>query len=238
MKVLVVDDEPPARRRLARMLADLKVEVTDELEDAMGVLQALESGVVDALFLDVEMPGLSGLALASRALLPPVVFVTAHERYAVAAFDVQAVDYLLKPVRPERLKSAVERLRARISTPSNAASAVAGESSDAIPRIVSHSRGLAQLFDARDIARFWSSDKYTVFKADGVEHMIDEPLQALEQRLSPYGFLRIHRAELVRANAVRALRADVGIYEVILSDGQTAKVSRRALSSVRAALGI
>jgi two-component system LytT family response regulator len=241
--VLVVDDEAPARRRLSRMLAELDdVEVVAQLEDAEGLLRALKASTADVVFLDVEMPGISGIALAAHAQLPLVVFVTAHERYAVDAFEVEAVDYLLKPVRPERLKAAVDRVRARqLSGPLSAPNpplnvAQGGEPSPA--RVTSHARGLVRLFDAREIARFWSADKYTLFVADGAEQMTAESLSALELRLAAHGFVRVHRGELVRADAVRALRSEAGQHELILADGQIAKVSRRALSALRAALGL
>lgn len=242
MKALVVDDEAPARRRLSRMLCERQVAVLAQLEDAPSLLNALTTHAADVVFLDIEMPGLSGLTLAAHARLPPVVFVTAHEHYAARAFDVEAVDYLLKPVRSERLDTALERVRARAALRAlDATSAREDPRQDeplAVPRVVSHSRGLARLFDAREIARFWSSDKYTLFLADGLEQMTDESLSALEERLAPHGFLRVHRAELVRADAVRALRSAAGQFEVILHDGQAVKVSRRALASVRAALGL
>jgi DNA-binding LytR/AlgR family response regulator len=168
--------------------------------------------------------------------LPAIVFVTAHEHYAVEAFNVQAVDYLLKPVRPERLLAAVERVRARKA---GKAPATAQPDARAVPpRVTSTSRGLIQLFDAREITRFWASDKYTLFRAGGEERLTEEPLAALEERLEPFGFLRVHRAELVRTDAVRALRLVDGHYELSLSDGQRARVSRRALPAIKLALGL
>lgn len=118
MKALVVDDEDPARRRLARMLGEIaNVEVMGELEDGDAVLRALERQPADVLFLDVRMPGFDGIGLAQRYVdLPPIVFVTAYDHYAVSAFELNAVDYLLKPVRIERLVTAVERVRARQMT--------------------------------------------------------------------------------------------------------------------------
>jgi AraC-like DNA-binding protein len=107
-----------------------------------------------------------------------------------------------------------------------------------IPRVISSRRGVIRLFDAREITRFWSFEKYTLFMMRGEEHMSEEPLNALEERLRTHGFLRIHRAELVRMDAVRALRMQDGICEVELSDGQLAKVSRRSVATVKCALGL
>jgi DNA-binding LytR/AlgR family response regulator len=240
---MLVDDEAPARRRLARMLEALTdVLVVAQLEDTSGVLQALAAQPADVLFLDVRMPGLDGMSLAhSQRGLPPIVFVTAHAEYAARAFAVDAVDYLLKPVRPERLVTAVERVCKRIASfapaepPAPASPRVAAPGP---PRIVVNTRNLIQLFDARAITRFWSSDKYTLFRAGAEEHLTEEPLAALADRLLGFGFLRVHRAELVRGDAVSALRIVDGHHEVCLSDGQTARVSRRALPAIKAALGL
>jgi DNA-binding LytR/AlgR family response regulator len=241
VKALVVDDEAPARRRLSRMLSEIAgVEVVGQLEDGDSMLAALETCDAEVLFLDVRMPGMDGITLAQRyAELPPIVFVTAYDRYAVDAFEVNAVDYLLKPVRPERLTAAVERVRVRQLASREAVGRALGAAvKSQVPRVISSSRGLIKLFDARLITRFWASEKYTLFVADGVEQMTEEPLSTLEERLAAHGFTRIHRAELVRTDAVRALRVQTGSCEVELSDGQVAKVSRRALASIKSALGL
>jgi DNA-binding LytR/AlgR family response regulator len=242
VNALVIDDEAPARRRLSRMLETLTgVRVLAQLEDVSGLVEALRNQPVDVLFLDVCMPGMDGMTLAqSRHELPPIVFVTAHHEYAAQAFAVDAVDYLLKPVRPERLVAAVERVckRAASASPRASGSAPPPIAAPSAPRIIVNTRHLIQLFDARTITRFWSSDKYTLFLAGGEEHLTEEPLTALAERLSAFGFLRVHRAELVRGDAVSALRIIDGRYEVCLSDGQSARVSRRALPAIKLALGL
>jgi DNA-binding LytR/AlgR family response regulator len=242
VKVAVVDDEAPARRRLARMLREVDgVDVVGEAEDGDGALRLLETTAVDALFLDVRMPGLDGLALVQRyADLPAVVFVTAYDAYAVQAFELNAVDYLLKPVRPERLAEAVRRLRARgaVERESVARAFHAAAPAKGAARVVAAERGVIRLFDARAVTRFWALEKYTAFRADGAEHLTEEPLSALESRLTGEGFMRVHRGELVRADAIRALRSVDGGFEVELADGQRARVSRRLLAAVRAALGL
>ncbi len=240
MKVLVVDDEEPARRRLKRMLAELPgVEVAGEAEDGEAALRLVTSLKPDALFLDIRMPKLDGLTLAARwAELPPIIFVTAYDEHAVQAFEVNAVDYLLKPVRPERLEAAVERLRKRSGSarvPPAALEAVAPAKGT---RIVTSSRGVICFFEAKDVVRFWSSDKYTLFNAGGEEHMTEEPLDSLESRLAAHGFLRVHRAELIQLGHVKSLAVEDGITEAVLSDGQRARVSRRSAPELRRALGV
>jgi len=233
----VVDDEAPARRRLARMLGAIgDVEVSAELEDAEALLRALELGTPDVIFLDVRMPGMDGLRLVQQqADLPPIVFVTAYDEYAVRAFELDAIDYLLKPVRPERLQATVARVRARMHA---AHAELARTAASAPPRVVSATRGVIRAFDARSITRFLASDKYTSFLADGAEQLTEESLNALELRLVGHGFVRVHRAELVRSDAVRELRVIDGGHELVLSDGQVARVSRRALGAIKLALGL
>ena len=230
MKAFVVDDEAPARRRLTRMLEAIDgVTVIAQLEDGEALLRALEARSPDVIFLDVRMPGVDGMTLAQRhGDLPPIVFVTAYDEYAVRAFELEAVDYLQKPVRPERLANAVARVRSRL----------APRTSDTIPRVISATRGVFCVFDARTITRFWACDKYTNFRADDAEHLTEESLNALEERLGAHGFVRVHRAELVKLDAIRSLRIIDGGHEIALADGQVVRVSRRALPAIKAALGL
>ena len=243
LRALVVDDEAPARRRLIRMLEELGgVEVVAQAEDGEQALEQINASQPDVVFLDVRMPRMDGLSLAQRyAKLPPLVFVTAYDAFAVQAFEVDAVDYLLKPVRSERLASALEKVRARTRAGAEPA-AIALEKvqpqAAAGTRVVASTRGLIRLFEATELTRLWSSDKYTVFSSGGEEHLTEEPLTALEARLAPHGFLRTHRSELVNLQAVRSVRFADGMYQVELSDGQHARVSRRSIIDVKRALGL
>jgi DNA-binding LytR/AlgR family response regulator len=236
LRALVVDDEAPARRRLSRQLAELEVEVVGEAGDGEAALEAVRALKPDVVFLDIRMPGLDGLTLAQRFTeLPPLVFCTAWNEFAVQAFEVNAVDYLLKPVRTERLAKAVEKLATRVASPGveKALEAIAPANP---ARLISGGRGEVRFFDARAVTRLWASDKYTLFFADGAEHLTEESLVSLAQRLAPFGFVQVHRSELIRLDAVRALRSEDGVHEVTLSDGQVARVSRRELAGVRQAL--
>jgi DNA-binding LytR/AlgR family response regulator len=250
VNVLIVDDEPPARRRMRRLLADLPgVEVVGEAGSADQALAALAARGADVVLLDIRMPGLDGLELVARyAELPPVIFVTAHDEFAVRAFELDAVDYLLKPVRPERLAAALDRVRRRArraepsaSDPPRLADALARLSragGAARPRVVVMERGAVRLFDACAVARYWAEDKYTLFLADGAERLTLEPLVELEARLAPHGYLRVHRAELIDVARVRALVSDASGQLAELDDGQRARVSRRRAAELRAALGL
>jgi DNA-binding LytR/AlgR family response regulator len=232
--VVVVDDEPVARRHLIRMLSALEgVEVVGDAEDGMCALDAIARTRPDLLLLDIHMPGLDGLALAARyAELPPVVFVTAYDEHAVEAFELGAIDYLLKPVRPARLAQAIDRAGVRGSARASF-QALAPAAPGDVPRVVTSDRGALRLFDARTITRFHAVDKYTAFVAGDREHLTEEPLAALEDRLRPHGFVRVHRGELIALAAIESLAAGDGGHEARLRDGQVARVSRRLVALVK-----
>jgi DNA-binding LytR/AlgR family response regulator len=162
-----------------------------------------------------------------------VVFVTAYDEHAIRAFELGAIDYLMKPVRPARLAQAIERAGVRGSARAGFAALATAPLADAAPRVVVSDRGTVRLFDTHQITRFRAIDKYTAFVVDGEEHLTEEPLAALEVRLQRHGFVRVHRGELV------ALRAIVSFAEqqVRLCDGQVARVSRRLSATLRRRLG-
>lgn len=170
--------------------------------------------------------------------MPPIIFVTAHAGFALKAFELHALDYLLKPVRLERLQAAVEHARAlqgAIRGRQKALELLAPAQQSS--KVITRARGELRIFDAKRISRFSALDKYVSFEEDGQQQLIEESLNQLEVRLAPFGFLRVHRAELVNLNRLRALRSQDGIHEVELEDGQVARVSRRFLADVKRALG-
>jgi DNA-binding LytR/AlgR family response regulator len=227
-----VDDEAPARSRLVRLLEGVPgTSVVGEASTGREALAAIDALKPDVVLLDVEMPELDGIRVAAEAL-PPVIFVTAYDRHAVPAFDVDAADFLLKPVRRERLLQALDRAARRLPAP------IARTADGAIPRVVAVDRGTTKIFDARTLTRFWASEKYTLFLGDGAECLTVEPLSTLESRLVAHGFVRVHRGELVRLSAVRGLRYLDGAIEAELEDGQVARVSRRCVSMLKIELGI
>lgn len=243
LRALIVDDEPLARRRLARLLGDFDdVSVIGEAADADEALVAIRAHRPDVVFLDIRMPGASGLELAaSFDDLPPVVFTTAYDEFAVEAFDAAAVDYLLKPIQRKRLARSLSRLRER----SDGAAPIADEVRQAVrhalqggARICAQEGNATHLFEADHIARFYAADKYTVFRHEGREFLVESSLNDLERRLTGHGFFRIHRAELVNLRQVRTLQSDAHGASVVLTDGQTARVSRRLLADLKRALDI
>lgn len=231
MRVLVVDDEQLARRRMVRMLDRISdVEVVGEAADGIEAREQVIKLVPDLVLLDIDMPELDGLSLASE-LDVPVVFTTAHAQHAVEAFDLEAKDYLLKPVSEGRLQKAIERVR-------SGSTAGSGPDPDGVPRVSARIGTAVHVFDARTIPRFFASDKYTLFHRAGEEFVLDESLNALEKRLSPHGFFRVHRGELVRLAAVTTLHTLDDGPVVELDDGQRATVSRRQLGELKRRLGV
>ena len=233
MRVLVVDDEEPARRRLVRMLERLGgVEVVGEAGDGEQALELVRERGPELLLLDIDMPEMDGLELAELPGVPLVIFTTAHAEHAVRAFEVAAVDYLLKPIARERLAEAIERARAR------AGRSAAPAASTEPPRITARSGGTVHVIDASEITRFHATDKVTIFVHEGRELVLDDSLNALEERLRAHGFFRTHRSELVSLAAVKALHSDGGSTTVELRDGSRAAVGRRVVAELKRRLGI
>ena len=240
MKVLVVDDEPLARRRLCRMLAKLRVEVGGEAADGAEALALVARERFDALLLDIRMPGMDGLALAASSdELPPIVFTTAYDEHAVRAFEVSAVDYLLKPVKLERLRAALDKV-ARAPAAALPALRVLLErvARPEIKPLAARAGTTVRLLDPRGVARIRAEDKYALVRDEGRDYLLDESLRALEERLAPLGFLRVHRAELVNLARVRALHVEDDAPSLELDDGQRVPVSRRLAPELRRRLGL
>lgn len=223
VRVLIVDDEPPARRRLARLVAEVGSTVIGEAGDADEALDAIRRLDPDVVLLDIRMPGTDGVTLARMLdARPIVVFTTAHAEFALDAFDAAAIDYLLKPISRDKLARALDRARARMAAVPAAP-----------PRLIARTGDRIDVHVATAITRFWSDEKYTAFAAGGAEHLLDESLNTLEERLVPWGFVRVHRGELIQLARIRRLRdaGDGAIAE--LDDGQEARVSRRSLPDLR-----
>ena len=244
MRAVVVDDEAPARRRLIRMLERLeRVTVVGEAGDAAEARRVIEQQRPDVVLLDIQMPEETGLQLAAWPTMPAIVFVTAYDEHAVEAFELAAIDYLLKPVAQARLDKALARVRDRGGgvDPDRLAEALRAvlpnHAEPRTPRLAARDGSTLHVFDARDIARISARDKYAVFVLDGREYVLDESLTALEGRLAAHEFVRVHRGELVNLGRVVALHGSEGAAELELADGTRAPVSRRLLPEVRRRLG-
>lgn len=237
MKVLIVDDEAPARERLKQLLSDLGGwELAGEAGDGEQALALAAQTPPDVVLLDIRMPGLDGLEtarhLAGLAQPPAVIFVTAYDHYAVQAFDANAVGYLVKPVRRERLAAAL----ANAARPNRAQLQQLGQALDSPARsqICARQRGALVRVPIETVWYFRAEDKYVVVRHDQGEVLIEEPLKDLEDEFGDR-FLRIHRSTLVDLNRVEALDKDRAGHPVVrLRDSEERlDVSRRLLPEVR-----
>jgi DNA-binding LytR/AlgR family response regulator len=207
LSVLAVDDVPPALADLCRLLADSPdIAEVASAGDALSALRMIQSGTYDAVFLDISMPGLDGLELASlltRLNEPPViVFVTAYEQHAVAAFGIGAVDYLLKPVRAERLADALARVNRVLPT------AASASSPDAMAALPVESAGRTRYIRRTEVHYVEAHGDYVRLHAVSGVHVVRMPISRLDEYWAPAGFVRVHRSFLVALDAVRELRSD------------------------------
>ena len=240
LRVLIADDEALARRRLRRLLEEAgDLTIVAECETGAAALAALESLDVDVALLDVQMPGLSGLDVSSAAadLGVEVVLVTAHPEHAVRAYEQGVVDYVVKPVDPERLALALERVRARLTPPPPP---VAAPSAPVLPgRLAVTVKDEVRLLAPADVACA-VLDGELVRLSVGAETVWTElSLQELERRLEGAGFLRVHRRALVNLAQVDRLRPlATGGYVAITHAGEEVPVSRQQARRLRQRLGI
>ncbi|MFB7371413.1 LytR/AlgR family response regulator transcription factor [Streptomyces sp. NPDC056222] len=241
VRVLAVDDEEPALGELLYLLrADPRVRSAEGATDATEALRrigrALDAGpdgddAIDVVFLDIHMAGLTGLdlarLLAGFARPPLIVFVTAHEGFAVQAFDLKAVDYVLKPVRRERLAEAVRRVRELVH-----ASAVPAAPLTAPEQIPVELGGVTRFVAVDDIAYVEAQGDYARLHTDDGSHLVRIPLSTLEERWADRGFVRIHRSHLVALGRIDELRLDGGATSVRVGSTELA-VSRRHSRQLR-----
>jgi len=226
--VLVADDELPAVEELAYLLGqDPRIGTIHRASGGAGALAVLSTETVDAVFLDIHMPGLSGLELAqaiNRSASPPVVvFVTADDELALEAFDLAAVDYLLKPVRPERLAKTVGRVAELVATPAAAA---------AVELITVDQGGVSRVIRLDEVRFVQAQGDYARLHTAEASYLVRVPLADLERRWSGSGFLRIHRSYLVCMPFVTALKLSSAKPTVSVSNADL-PVSRRHLPALR-----
>lgn len=246
LRVLIVDDEELARLRMRSLLADCMepaAEVVGEASTAAAALQWLTQHPCDVVLLDIRMPGLDGIQLAQRVRSlprpPGLVFVTAHAEHAVDAFDLEAIDYLTKPVRRARLQEALTRVVQRLGM---APPAPAAAAADQQPAIVVNDRGSLARVPLAEVLYLKAELKYVTLRTAQHSYVLDDSLTELESRLGEE-FLRVHRNAIVARGAVRALERRVdpdeggeGWAVRVSPTDEWLAVSRRQLSAVRDAL--
>lgn len=250
IRTLIVDDEPLARERLRQLLAaEPDVELVGECADGRQAVAAIEQQIPDLLFLDVQMPELDGfgvLAALETPKLPVVVFVTAYSQHALKAFEVHALDYLLKPFDRERFQTALNRARAHLQQ------ARTGELSQrltamladlkpepkAADRLVIKVAGRVIFLRAAEIDWVEAADNYVNLHAGAEAHMLRETMASLEARLDPKRFLRINRSTIVNVDRIKELQPMFhGDYAVILRNGARLTLSRGFRDKLQHMLG-
>jgi len=237
LRTLIVDDEPLAVERLQLLCArNSGLTVIGTAAEGGSALRLIESLKPDLLLLDIQMPGMDGMALArtlvSREVRPAIIFVTAFDRFAVAAFDVAAVDYLLKPVEEDRLERAIARIRKEIAaTP---APASAGASRFTREFWVPHRSGIVRIA-ARDIDLIEAERDYMRLNVGPRSYLLHETITELERQLDPAEFVRLHRSTLVRRDRITGFRHNgQGAWEAEIKDGRWLRVGRTYLANARA----
>jgi DNA-binding LytR/AlgR family response regulator len=254
MRAFLVDDEALALKRLDRMLAATnRVQVIASSTDPVSAIPAILDAKPDVLFLDIEMPGMTGFEMLGHLEPQPwVVFTTAYDRYALEAFAVNSVDYLLKPIEAAHLDRAldkIERLRASAATPPDMsdllqrlAAAAQSVRSPAYPeRVASKVGERIEFVDLAQVTHFFASDKLTFAATGAKNYAVDYTIQELEQKLDPGKFVRVHRATLVNVAHVQELHSwFAGGMMLRLKDAKHTelKVSRDRVRALKERLGI
>jgi two-component system, LytTR family, response regulator len=247
LRLLIVDDEPLIRAGIRECLSHVdRIEVVGECGSGAEAMQAIASQQIDLVLLDVQMQDLTGLDVVEKigpAHMPPVVFITAYDEYAVKAFELNAVDYLLKPFDNSRLRASVERARERIAERRNTSLA------DQLQALLnSRARRWPERIIVRDGERFdfvpvesieWieSANNYVQVHCGPRHHLLAESLSSLESRLNPARFLRIHRGRIVNLSRIVAVHSLLnGTYEVELHSGTRLTSGRQYKAAVQAVI--
>jgi DNA-binding LytR/AlgR family response regulator len=230
MKILITDDEAPARARLRFLLDELgESDVIEASSVSEAIRQTADAGV-DVILLDIRMPLLDGFDLVS--LLPEpkpaIIFVTAYDEHAVKAFDVEATDYLTKPVRKERLQQALARVRKTSG----------GKSAGKLTRITAERANTLHVLDVDDCAVFHADDKLTYVRFQGAAYRVASTLDELEARLDVDRFIRSHRHSIVNLAQVASIRSDIGGWVIKLKDGTEWDVARRRVGELKERVGM
>lgn len=247
MRAFLVDDEPLALKRLERMLAAIKrVEIAGTSTDPVEAVPAILEAKPDVLFLDIEMPGMTGFEMLAQLQPQPwVVFTTAYDRYALEAFGVNSVDYLLKPIEAAHLDRAldkIERLRGTAATPPAMAELIRRLTPPSYPnRVASKVGDKIEFVDLEQVTHFFASGKMTFAATPLKNYAVDYTIQELEQKLDPARFVRIHRATLVNIAHVLELHSwFAGRMMLRLKDPKHTElaVSRDRVRALKQRLGI
>lgn len=229
LRVIIVDDEPPARSLLRLLCVEAGVDVLGEAEDGASAMALLQGLSPDVILLDIAMPRIGGMEVArqlrERSGGPPIIFTTAFAEYAVAAFDVGAVDYLLKPIDPARLRVAFERARATLSSQATAS----------VDHIWVPTRTDLQRVELGAIDRIEAERDYVSLYSGMRSYLFRATMNAFEKRLPDGKYLRVHRSTILRRDMIASLKHEgAGVWSIVLTDGTTARIGRSYLEAVKA----
>ncbi len=258
IRTLIVDDEPLAREGVRVLLQqDPDVEVVGECANGREAVRAIEDLGPDLLFLDVQMPEIDGFEVLTRidaARMPVVVFVTAYDQHALRAFEVHALDYLLKPFKDERFRTALEHAKTQIrqqkvsevsqrlvalleQTTGKASTPAPSDDEPYLRRLVVKTGGRVFFINVEEIDWIEAADYYVRLHVGRASHLLRETMSNLERQLDPQQFQRIHRSTIVQLDCIAALEPVYhGDYVVLLRDGTQLKMSRRHRQKVEAVL--
>ncbi len=256
IRVLIVDDEPLAREGVRLLLSkDKDFEIVGESANAATALSAVNKLHPDLLFLDVSMPGKNGFDLLKdipQAVMPMVIFVTAHDKYAIPAFEVHALDYLLKPIIESRFMATLQRVKSYVAQKQQAQmssklvslldqlqlAADRRASGGYLERFAVRTGDVISFVLAKDVDWIEAADYYAVLHCGRKTHLVRQPIKELESNLDPKKFVRIHRSTIVKIDCIKEVqRLSDGGYEVLLTDQARLKLSRTYLPALQELLG-
>ena len=247
LRVVIADDEPRARQFMEKLLKEHEgIDVVGVAKSGGEALATIARTKPDVAFLDIHMPDLSGLEVARHLKgddTPIVVFVTAYDQHAVEAFEIAALDYVLKPIRRERLAETVKRVQAEAASGGRRGNATAvrealaseplQQSAQPLTRLPVRHRREVKLLDLADVPLVVSRDRLVLARSEGKEYLVDYTLQELETRLPAGHFVRVHRGALVNVNAIESYGAEDGVLVLRLKDGTRVEASERRAAEVR-----
>jgi two-component system, LytTR family, response regulator len=243
---VLADDEVLARQKLRQLLREERdLEIVGECASASETVELVRAAKPELLFLDIRMPGMDGfdvigaLSCENNVPMPAIIFTTAYDQYALRAFEVHAIDYLLKPFTAQRLQSAIQRVReralAKVSTVDSGGQN--GNAPGSGSRIVFKSRGRILFLPVADIRWVGAEENYVRLSTGPETHLLRETMSRLESRLDPQVFLRVHRSFIVNLNFVKEVRTEQdGESVVVMTDGQKVAMSRGYRSRIMESL--
>jgi two-component system LytT family response regulator len=243
-RVLIAEDEKPARDKLARWCQDVaELEVVAQCADGLAAVRAIAETRPDVVFLDIQMPGMTGLEVAAqleRDTAPLIVFVTAYDEYAIRAFEIDAIDYLLKPYDQDRFAHAVTRVRERLSDRAlrEKAVAVARAAPGTTNRLMVNEGETLKLIEAGSIEALEADDNYVHVHTASKSYVLRRTLQDLHAQLGEERFVRIHKSAVVSLGAIQSLTPLFkGDYDIKLASGRELRMSRRYKDNLFARFG-